>query len=90
MIEIVFKKSIPNAYYDLAASVYEAKSDNQIIIELNNGYFFLKNLQLEEITEDMLFQMGEQCLYDDLEEPEQYSLFLHENKLVIEHSEDTH
>jgi len=90
MIEMVFKKTIPNAYYDLDAHVYETKSDNQVILELNNGYFFLENMDIEDLTADMLFQMGEQCLLDDLEEPEQYYLSLQENMLVIENSEDTH
>lgn len=87
---MVYKMTIPNAYFDLEAHVYETKSDNQVVIELNNGYFFLENICLEEITTDMLFQMGEHCLYDDLEESEQYYLSLQQNKLIIESAEGTH
>ncbi|MEK5504081.1 MULTISPECIES: hypothetical protein [Bacillus] len=68
---------IPNAYIDIPAKIF--KQDNEIIIKVNNGAFYMADKDIDSLDENVLYQLGEHCLYDDPSEEQHYTVKIQSN-----------
>jgi hypothetical protein len=77
-------RTVENAYYDEEAKIFA--KDKGTVVFINGGTFYFKNIQPEEITSQMLEELGEHCILDG-EEEVSYKVTVLKDQLYITEAE---